>query len=197
MPCLRTVGNIVTGSHSQVTFHFSYHIVLCKSCSCQQTQAVVQAGVLPYLTKLLESANPNVVKEASWTVSNIAAGTVEQIQLILEAGIVPRLVHVLRFVNYYLAATRFRQKNFNIFFSSLFQSDFRAQMEACWAITNITIGGETRHITHLCEQNVIPALCNMLTINDWKTVMVVMDGLENILKVSPMFYGGNVKWITI
>jgi len=141
---------------------------------------------LPHLAKLLESSKPDLVKEASWTVSNIAAGTVDQIQLILDAGIVPRLVRVLRYVSYHLAGTRsFRQINsYSFSFFSSFQSgSIRAQEEACWAITNITARGETRHITHLVEQNVIPALCHMLTAKDWNIVMAVMDGLENILEV--------------
>lgn len=78
-PCLRAVGNIVTGSDNQ-------------------TQAVVKAGVFAPLIKLLESPKTNIVKEAAWTVSNICAGTLEQINAVMNAGLVPLLVKVLRMV---------------------------------------------------------------------------------------------------
>jgi hypothetical protein len=30
-------------------------------------------------------------------------------------------------------------------------------------------------------------LCDMLTVKDWRTIIVIMDGLENILKVPKEF----------
>jgi len=60
--------------------------------------------------------------------------------------------------------------------------DFRAQKEAAWAITNITSGGSIEHMVFLCQQGAIPALCDMLSCRDWRTIITVLDGLENILK---------------
>jgi hypothetical protein len=60
-PALRTLGNIVTGKDTE-------------------TQAVINAGVLPQLRNLMMSATKeNVRKEACWTVSNITAGNQEQV----------------------------------------------------------------------------------------------------------------------
>ncbi|CAF4812528.1 unnamed protein product, partial [Rotaria socialis] len=52
---LRAVGNIVTGDD-------------------HQTQAVLDAGVLPHLLALLNSTKESIKKEACWTLSNITAG---------------------------------------------------------------------------------------------------------------------------
>jgi hypothetical protein len=68
-------------------------------CSTFQTQVVVKANVLPYLARLLSSPKPNIVKEAAWTISNIAAGTIEQIQKVIDAGIVPLLINVIKTVS--------------------------------------------------------------------------------------------------
>lgn len=54
-PALRAVGNIVTGNDLQ-------------------TDAVINAGVLDVLGRLLEHSRLSIVKEAAWTVSNITAG---------------------------------------------------------------------------------------------------------------------------
>ncbi len=59
---LRAVGNIVTGDD-------------------QQTQLVLDAGVLPHLLSLLQSPKESIKKEACWTLSNITAGIQSQIQV--------------------------------------------------------------------------------------------------------------------
>ena len=38
-------------------------------------------------------------------------------------------------------------------------------------------------MVYLCQEGAIPAMCDMLTVKDWRTINVVLDGLENILKV--------------
>ena len=62
-PALRAIGNIVTGNDVQ-------------------TQQVIDNGALPYLKKLFDHTKSQIVKEAAWAVSNIAAGNANQIQVI-------------------------------------------------------------------------------------------------------------------
>ncbi|KAH3731391.1 importin subunit alpha-2 [Pelomyxa schiedti] len=74
---LRAVGNIATGSNTE-------------------TQAVIDAGVLPRILPLLNSAKKSVRKETCWLLSNIAAGTREQVRLIaVERGIFERIIELL------------------------------------------------------------------------------------------------------
>ena len=59
-PCLRALGNIVSGNE-------------------HHTQRVIDAGVLGAASKLLAHEKKSIKKEAAWMVSNIAAGTQSQI----------------------------------------------------------------------------------------------------------------------
>lgn len=62
-----------------------------------------------------------------------------------------------------------------------FQGDFKSQREAAWALTNLTSGGSTEQILSLCEQGVLKPLCDLLTARDERLLMVVLDGITNIL----------------
>ena len=54
-PALRTIGNIVTGDD-------------------EQTQKVIESGLLKNFTSLMQHPKMSIQKEAAWTVSNITAG---------------------------------------------------------------------------------------------------------------------------
>lgn len=54
-PALRAVGNIVTGSD-------------------QQTQKIIDAGILKCFHVLMKHSKMSIQKEAAWTISNITAG---------------------------------------------------------------------------------------------------------------------------
>ncbi|KAF6002008.1 Importin alpha subunit (Karyopherin alpha subunit) (Serine-rich RNA polymerase I suppressor protein) [Cyanidiococcus yangmingshanensis] len=123
----------------------------------EQTQTVLDCGALPYLLRLLSSAKRLIRKETCWTVSNITAGTIEQIELVIENGLVPPLVSLL--------AT----------------SDFETRREAAWAISNATAGGTDPQIRALVMQGCIKPMCDLLLVNDSKLLIVVLEGLENIL----------------
>jgi hypothetical protein len=75
------------------------------------------AGACPLLAlKLLVHSQMKIVKDAAWTVSNIAAGNTIQIQALITNNVVRPLVSVLG------------------------KGDFKCHKEAAWAITNITSG---------------------------------------------------------
>jgi hypothetical protein len=56
VPCLRSIGNIVTGNDDQ-------------------TQAVINAGALDALNNIIYHKKKTVRKEVCWSLSNITAGT--------------------------------------------------------------------------------------------------------------------------
>ncbi|XP_037781516.1 importin subunit alpha-1-like [Penaeus monodon] len=125
-----------------------------------QTDVVIKAGTLPVFPKLLRHHRSNIVKEAAWTISNITAGNVEQIQSVIEFGLIRPICEVLE------------------------KGDFKAQKEAAWVVTNYTSGGSTEQIVELVRQGVLQPFCNLLTTKDAKTVMVVLDGIGNILQTA-------------
>lgn len=60
---------------------------------------------------------------------------------------------------------------------------FDIKKEAAWAISNATSGGDHNQVAYLVQCNCIPPLCALLECGDTKIVTVVLEALENILKV--------------
>ncbi|KAK9507599.1 hypothetical protein O3M35_007421 [Rhynocoris fuscipes] len=125
-----------------------------------QTDSVINAGALRHLAALLGHDRQNIVKEAAWTISNITAGNVDQIEKVISAGIIEPLLQVLK------------------------KGDFRSQKEAAWAVTNLTSGGSCQQLALLVRSGAIPYMCDLLDSKEWKTVIVVLDGLQNILSAA-------------
>ncbi|XP_054002206.1 importin subunit alpha [Hylaeus anthracinus] len=136
-----------------------------------QTDVIISAGGLQHLGLLLQHHRANIVKEAAWTISNITAGNVEQIQHVINAGLLPPLIHVLQF------------------------GDFKSQKEAAWVVTNLTSGGSVQQLAQLVQLGVLVPFCNLLAAKDWKTVVVVLDGLTNIMNAAEKM--GEVERVAI
>ena len=64
------------------------------------------------------------------------------------------------------------------------QGEFQTQKEAAWAISNLTISGNKDQVAYLIQEGVIPPFCNLLTCKDAQVIQVVLDGLNNILKMA-------------
>ena len=73
-----------------------------------------------------------------------------------------------------------------------FQGEFQTQKEAAWAISNLTISGNKAQVSYLVEQGVIPPFCHLLSCRDTQVVQVVLDGINNILKLA----GGDLEVVT-
>ena len=123
-----------------------------------QTQVIINCGALSCLPSLLASPKKGVRKEACWTISNITAGNSNQIQSVIDANIIPPLINLLT------------------------NAELDVKREAAWAISNATSCGTSEQIDFLAAQGCIPALCDLLDIQDTKIVPVALEGLENILK---------------
>lgn len=136
-----------------------------------QTDTIISAGGLQHLGLLLQHHRINIVKEAAWTISNITAGNMEQIQHVINAGLLPPLIHVLQ------------------------SGDFKSQKEAAWAVTNLSSGGSVQQLAQLVQLGVLAPFCNLLEAKDWKIVVVVLDGLTNILNAAEKM--GEVERVAI
>ena len=142
-PALRTIGNIVCAEDDQ-----------------DYTQHIIDCGAVVCLRKLIDHSNREIQKEACWTLSNIAAGTVPQIQCVLDSGSVPPLVTLA---------------------SAGADVDPDVKIEACWVILNATSCGSDKQIESLVKAGCVSVLCNLL--QDTSMVMMALEGLEKILQV--------------
>ena len=61
---------------------------------------------------------------------------------------------------------------------------FDTQKEAAWAIYNLTTSGNKQQVAYLVHQGVIPPFCNLLGCKDTQVVQVVLDGINNLLKLA-------------
>jgi importin subunit alpha-1 len=132
-----------------------------------QTQIIIECGALPLLHKLLSSPKKGIRKEACWTISNITAGNKSQIQAVINAGLMVPLISLLG------------------------NAEFDIKKEASWAISNATSGGSAEQLSYLVQLGAIKPLCDLLTCQDAKVIIVALEGLENILKVGETTIGAS------
>lgn len=69
----------------------------------------------------------------------------------------------------------------------LAKGDFKSQKEAVWVITNLTSGGTPEQISYVVSGGVIRPLCDLLTVKEAKVILVILDGLTNILNAADKF----------
>ncbi|XP_044752624.1 importin subunit alpha-3 [Coccinella septempunctata] len=125
-----------------------------------QTQVVLNCDALSHFPALLTHPKEKICKEAVWFLSNITAGNQRQVQAVIDAGLLPYIIMNLK------------------------KGDFQTQKEAAWAISNLTIGGNREQVTRLIDEGVISPFCDLLTCKDAQVIQVVLDGINNMLKMS-------------
>jgi hypothetical protein len=150
-PALRTIGNIV-----------------CAECSddgdgtpssTDYTEVILECQAVPRLKELITHSNREIQKEAAWTLSNIAAGTVEQIQAVIDSGAIPPLVNLVRDE----------------------RTDQEVRSEACWVVLNATSCGSDSQIELLVDEGCVSVLGVLLS--EASMVLMALEGLERVLQV--------------
>lgn len=68
--------------------------------------------------------------------------------------------------------------------ANLSKADFQTQKEAAWAVSNLTIGGSRDQVAALIREGVIPPFCELLSCKDSQVIQVVLDGMNNMLKMA-------------
>ena len=138
-PTLRIVGNCMSGSDTQ-------------------TQSILDFGVLPILSSLLDNESRNIRKETCWTLSNVTSGTVSQVQQVLESpGLFSKVIEMIEA-----------------------SDDTEIQKEATWVVSNATSNREPKQIAYIIEQGAVGPLAELLK-NRSLVLDIALEGLENIL----------------
>ncbi|VDN60408.1 unnamed protein product [Dracunculus medinensis] len=126
----------------------------------EQTQRVLDCGVLNQMPALLTHYKEKINKEAAWFLSNVTAGNQSQVQAVIDANLIPLIINLLC------------------------SGDFQTQKEAAWAVSNVTISGRPDQVDYMVNQGFIQPFCDLLTIRDSQIVQVILDGLNNVLKMA-------------
>ncbi|CAI2363397.1 unnamed protein product [Moneuplotes crassus] len=140
-PLVRTLGNFVTGDD-------------------EETQFVIDEGVLPNLHTLLSHPDKVIVKEVCWALSNICAGTISQISELIELGVIDKMIDLCH------------------------DDDHNIQREAGWAISNTTTLRDPDIVSEIVKSKGIEALCYLLKSKiDICTKCILLEGIRNCLDV--------------
>lgn len=130
--------------------------------SDHQTQSIIDAGGLDAALPLLTHRKKGIRKEACWMLSNVAAGTRDQLSALL--ALRPLVDGVL---------------------AHLDADEWDVRKEAIWVVSNIVTGGSHEQIvSFLRNHNVVAPVCSTLDVSESKSLMVALDALEAMLKVS-------------
>ncbi|KAL1457478.1 hypothetical protein WDU94_007705 [Cyamophila willieti] len=126
----------------------------------EQTQVILNCDALSHFPALLTHPKEKICKEAVWFLSNITAGNQAQVQAVIDAGLLPKII------------------------ANLQKGEFQTQKEAAWAISNLTISGNRDQVARLVQEGVIPPFCDLLSCKDAQVIQVVLDGINNMLKMA-------------
>lgn len=150
-PALRTIGNIVCAECSDDNNNHS--------STTDYTEVILECSAVPRLKDLVTHSNREIQKEACWTLSNIAAGTVDQINAVIGSGAIKPLVKLVQ------------NKN----------TDQEVRSEACWVVLNATSCGSDAQIEILVDEGCVSVLGVLLS--EASMVMMALEGLERVLQV--------------
>lgn len=126
--------------------------------SDEQTQAVIDAGAIPHLLNILRENKEKVAKEVLWFLSNISAGSQDQVQALIDNRAFPLIIDYLK------------------------NGDYPQQKEASWTIFNLCLSGTQTQLRSLVDEEVIPPLCDLLSLKDTGVIRNVLEALFGLLK---------------
>ncbi|VVB00896.1 unnamed protein product [Arabis nemorensis] len=170
--------------------------------SNNKIQAVIDAGVISHLIKLLSHSSPSVLIFSLRTIGNIVTGDDEQTQTVLDHQVLPCLLNLL--TNTYEKSIKkeacwtisnITARNSNqiqaMIEAGIIQSlvwllqtaEFEVKKEAAWGISNATSSGTHDQIKFMVSQGCIKPICDLLTCPDPRITTVCLEARENILEV--------------
>ena len=135
---LRLIGNIAAGN-------------------ANQTQKLIDLGLLSQLKKTIFNPKKSIRKETAWILSNIAAGTQKQIESLIKEDFLP------------------------IFQKIISCDEAEVKKECIWAMANLTNIKDETYMKKILEQGILLTMNYCLLIDDAKNVAVNLEALGNLL----------------
>ena len=157
-PALRTIGNIVCAEYDED----ATSALDDKPLLTDFTEVILECDAVPRLKMLINHCNREIQKEACWTLSNIAAGTVDQIQAVIDSGAILPLVRLVNDET----------------------TDQEVRSEACWVVLNATSCGSDSQIGVLVTEGCVSVLG--LLLEETNMVTMALEGLERVLQVEEL-----------
>ena len=136
--CLRVVGNIASGN-------------------ANQTQLLIDWGVLNYLKKTIRNDKKQIRKESAWILSNIAAGTQKQIETLIAENFLPILEYAIK------------------------NDDPEIKKESIWALCNLTSVENPEYLKKILNDGILRIMSDCLKMEDAKYLAVCLEGFGNLL----------------
>ena len=135
---LRIIGNIISGN-------------------ANQTQEILNLGVLNVLKKTLFHEKSSIRKETAWILSNICSGTQKQIECIIDNGFL------------------------ELFNKCLKNDNIDVKNEIYWAITNLTIVNNFNYMKKIIDEGIVEIICSLLKEKNTKILCISLEALGNLL----------------
>ena len=135
---LRIIGNMISGN-------------------ANQTQEILNLGVLNVLKKTLFHEKSSIRKETAWILSNICSGTQKQIECIIDNEIL------------------------ELFNKCLKNDIIDVKNEIYWAITNLTIVNNFNYMKKIIDEGIVEIICSLLKEKNSKILCISLEALGNLL----------------
>ena len=129
--CLRIVGNIASGN-------------------ANQTQLLLDWGLLNSLKNSLFNEKKQIRKESAWIISNIAAGTQKQIEKLISENFLPILAEVIK------------------------KDVMEIKKECIWAVCNLTSVENPQYMKIILDEGILVIICECLKMDDAKYLAVCL-----------------------
>lgn len=139
---------------------------------------------IPYLAKLLDHSDIEVLTDACWALSYISDGNEEHIQSVLDSGVCPRLIHLLAHAQPVIQTPALRTVGniatgndrqtqiivdcgcIPVLYKLLFSEKKTIKKEACWTLSNIAAGSRDQ-VEAFLQSDTVEKLLELMNCNDF------------------------------